>query len=142
MLPRAAATHAAPISADDAARISRGCSHVSVPAHPVAAGYRYYDLGGELPPFYVRRLAMGDRSAAVALRAPVERSSGADAERGAPAIAACEITLGLRRIPWDDLIDLQPATGESALLARRALEAVLDLELYEHGDCPLCSRVS
>ena len=55
--------------------MSRACSHVTIPAEPAATGYRYIDLGGDRPPFYVRRFGFGDRSAAVVLAAPIEWSS-------------------------------------------------------------------
>src|SRR6476660_1051552 len=73
------------VTPHDARRISRACSHVTIPAEPAAAGYRYFDRGGERPPFYIRRFAFGDRSAAVVLAAPIEWSCGDYAVLGAPA---------------------------------------------------------
>jgi len=122
----------------DALRIGHGCSHVAVPAQPAASGYRYVDLGGDEPPFYVRRFALGERSAAVCLRAPVERSSGEDAERGAAALARCELTVGWRRIPWSEVLTFGLHRGESGILAQRALDAICELEFVDAGSCPLC----
>src|SRR4051812_41573760 len=99
-LPTAARRLAAP----DAAWLAAACGHVLIPSQPAAAGYRYIDLGADTAPFYVRRFGLGERTAAVCLRAPVECSSGGDAERGAAALAACEVTVGVRRIPWADLL--------------------------------------
>jgi hypothetical protein len=123
----------------DAMRIGRCCSHARIPEMPAAAGYRYLTLGGELPPMYLRRFRLGDRVSAVTLTAPIEASSGLDAERGAPGIARVELSVGPRVIPWDDMTDPQLGPGDSALLARAALQAVLDLDLVEIEDCPVCS---
>src|SRR4051812_46555978 len=92
------------VTPQDARRMSRGCSHVAIPREPAATGYRYVDPGGDRPPFYVRRSGFGERSAAVVLTAPIELSSGDDAERGAPALARCELSVGTRRIEWDELL--------------------------------------
>ncbi|HVG68836.1 MAG TPA: hypothetical protein VM785_11615 [Gaiellales bacterium] len=126
------------VTPHDARRISRACSHVTIPAEPAAAGYRYIDLGGERPPFYIRRFGFGDRSAAVVLAAPIEWSSGDDAERGAPALARCEVTIGARRVPWDDLLWFDLRDGESLLLAQRAVDAVVELDLLARETCPFC----
>jgi hypothetical protein len=134
-LPTAARRLAAP----DAARLAAACGHVLIPSQPAAAGYRYIDLGADTAPFYVRRFGLGERTAAVCLRAPVECSSGGDAERGAAALAACEVTVGVRRIPWADLLHFRLERGESALLAQRAMDAVAALDTLEPGDCPLCA---
>ena len=122
----------------DARRMSRACSHVTIPAEPAAAGYRYIDLGGEQPPYYIRRFGFGDRSAAVVLAAPIEWSSGDDAERGAPALARCELTIGTRRVPWEDLLWFDLRDGESVLLAQRAVDAVVELDLLDRDTCPFC----
>jgi hypothetical protein len=127
------------IHPDEAERLSGCCSHALVPAHPAAEGYRYHDLGGELPPFYVRRFGFDGRTAAVTLTAPLEVSSGDDAERGAPGIARVGVSYGMRSIPFRDVLTAELLSGESALLARIVVEALLDLRLVEHADCPLCS---
>jgi hypothetical protein len=126
------------VTPHDARRMSRACSHVTIPAEPAAAGYRYIDLGGERPPYYIRRFGFGDRSAAVALAAPIEWSSGDDAERGAPALARCELTIGTRRVPWEDLLWFDLRDGESVLLAQRAVDAVVELDLLDRDTCPFC----
>src|SRR5690242_7840826 len=123
------ATFVRRVTSHDARRVSRACSHVTIPAEPAAAGYRYLDLGGEQPPFYIRRFGFGDRSAAVVLSAPVEWSSGDDAERGAPALARCELSIGARRIPWSELLWFDLREGESVLLAQRAVDAIVELDL-------------
>ncbi len=124
----------------DADRLARCCSHARIPETPAAAGYRYLDLGGELPPMYLRRFRLGTRVAAVALTAPLEVSSGLDAERGAPGIARVELSVGPRLVPWDDIAAPELGPGDSALLARAALQAVIDLDLLDADDCPLCAR--
>ncbi len=136
--------HALPITArrvtgPDAVRLAGACGHVLIPSQPAASGYRYIDLGSDSAPFYVRRFGLGDRTAAVCLRAPVERSSGGDAERGAAAVAACELTIGARRIAWENLLGFDVERGESALLAQRAMDAVAQLDTLEPADCPLCA---
>jgi hypothetical protein len=123
----------------DADRLERCCSHARIPQMPAAAGYRYHDLGGELPPFYLRRFRLGDRVAAVSLTAPVELSSGLDAERGAPAIARVELSVGGRLVRWDEIAAPRLAKNDSALLARAALEAVIELDLIDADECPLCA---
>jgi len=126
------------IDPSDALRVERSCSHAHVPAQPVAAGYRYHDLGGELPPFYLRRFRYGATCATVSLVGPVELSSGADAERGAPAVALVQVSVGARRLPWESLL-ASTADGElSPLLVRATLEAVFELQLLERDDCPIC----
>jgi hypothetical protein len=123
----------------DAERLGRCCSHARIPQTPAAAGYRYLDLGGELPPMYLRRFRLGEQVSAVSLTAPVERSSGLDAERGAPAVAKVELSVGPRLIPWDDIADPRLGPGDSALLARAALQAVIELDLLAPDECPLCA---
>ena len=127
------------VNLHDADRIMRSCSHVTIPSHPAAAGYRYLDLGGDHPPFYVRRLSLADRSAAVVLRAPVELTAGDEAERGAPAVARCELTVGPRSIPWSELLTFTTMRGESAILAQRAVDAVTELNLLQPDICPVCA---
>jgi hypothetical protein len=106
---------------------------------PAAAGYRYYDLGGATPSFYLRRFRLGARTAAVSLIAPVEFSTGRDAERGAPALAQVVLSVGARAIPWHDVREPELFPGDSALLARAALQAVLELDLLTGEECPLCA---
>src|SRR6478752_6999559 len=69
------------VDPEDMGRLARCCTHARLPQTPAAAGYRYYDLGGAAPSFYLRRFRLGTRTAAVSLIAPVELSSGLDAER-------------------------------------------------------------
>lgn len=128
------------VDPNDAARLARCCTHAMVPARPAEAGYRYVDLGGELPPFYLRRFRLGARTASVCLTGPLEQSSGFDAERGAAAVARVELCVGARSIAWPELVDPLLRPGESALLARAALQAVIQLELLEPGQCPLCAH--
>jgi hypothetical protein len=122
----------------DMLRLGASCGHACLPLRPAEAGYRYYDLGGDEPAFYLRRFRLGDRTAAVSLIAPVELSSGLDAERGAPAIVKVELSVGPRVIPWQQIAAPRLLPGESALLARAALQGVLELELLTAGACPLC----
>ena len=127
------------IDPSDALRVERSCAHAHLPAQPAASGYRYHDLAGELPPFYLRRFRHGDTCAAVTLAGPVEISSGADAERGAPAVALVQVSVGARMIRWDQLMAIADDTGVSSLLTRAALEAVFELQLLEREDCPICA---
>jgi hypothetical protein len=122
----------------DLLRLGASCAHARLPLRPAEAGYRYYDLGGDDPAFYLRRFRLGDRTAAVSLIAPVELSSGLEAERGAPAIVKVELSVGPRVIPWEQIAAPRLLPGDSALLARAALQAVLDLELLAAGECSLC----
>jgi hypothetical protein len=138
MTPRPTTTRA-PRPIASAARLSACCGHVLVPAHPVAAGYRYVDLGGDTAPFYLKRFTLGDRSTAIALRAPIERTSGDEAERGAPALAHCELSIGPRRVGWSELPALELRAGESATLAHRAVAEICELETLQRDECPFCS---
>jgi hypothetical protein len=139
MIPLPVARGARRVTPHDAYRIAHSCSHVSVPSHPAAAGYRYLDLGGDTQPFYFKRLALADRSIALTLRAPIELSAGDDAERGAPGLAKCEVTVGLRRIPWQEVLTFDIHKGESAILAQRAMDELVQLNLVEARECPVCS---
>jgi hypothetical protein len=142
MIPLPLARGAKRVTPQDAHRIAYSCSHVTVPAQPAASGYRYHDLRGDTLPFYVKRMALGDRSVAVTLRAPIELSAGDDAERGAAGLARCELTVGLRRIPWQDVLTFTLHEGESAILAQRAMDEVVQLNLLEAGDCPVCAAAT
>ena len=122
----------------DMGRLARCCTHARLPQTPAAAGYRYYDLGGAGPSFYLRRFRLGTRTAAVSLIAPIELSSGLDAERGAPALAQVVLSVGARPIPWHEVCEPDLFPGDSALLARAALQAVLELDLLTDEECPLC----
>src|SRR5919204_916748 len=120
------------------ARIAAGGGPVPVPGEPAACGYRYIDLGGDEPPFYLLRLRSGRMTGAVLLQAPIERTSGDDAERGAPAIARASVSIGVNTIPWARLLDLDLCSGVWADLLGQALEQVAALELLVPADCPIC----
>jgi hypothetical protein len=130
------------IRPQDADRIAAGCSHALVPDHPAAHGYRYIDLGGAEPPFYLRRIGSGDEWAAVALYAPLEFSSAADAEPGAPAVAQVRVSVGLNTLRWDHLLDVDLCSGVWADLLAEALAEVAALDLLEPSSCPVCGPVS
>jgi hypothetical protein len=127
------------LTAEDLDRIRSCCSHVLVPDEPAVRGYRYFDLGGEAVPFYLRRLSAGPIVGAVTLSAPIELSSGDDAERGAHALAKAGVSIGVISIPWSRLLDQDVCGGVWADLVRQGLEALSQLELLEPGDCPICS---
>jgi hypothetical protein len=127
------------IDPSDIRRVERCCSHAHLPAQPAAAGYRYHDLGGEMPPFYLRRFRHADSCAAVSLVGPVELSGGADAERGAPAVALVQLSVGARLVPLDRMVALLDEPDTPALLSRALAEAVFGLSLLERDDCPLCA---
>jgi hypothetical protein len=128
------------IDPSEALRVEHSCSHAHVPAQPASAGYRYHDFAGELPPFYLRRFRYGASCAAVSLVGPVELTSGADAERGAAAVALVQVSIGARTLPWESLMAAPADPEVSPLLARAALEAVFELQLLEREDCPFCGR--
>jgi hypothetical protein len=130
------------ISTDDAQRIAAGCSHALVPAQPAARGYRYIDLGGSEPPFYLLRLGSGDTCASVSLCAPIELSSAGDAEPGAPAVAQVKVTVGLNSLRWERLLDVDLCSGAWAGLLGQALLEVAALDLMERTSCPVCGPVS
>ncbi len=129
------------ISPGDTRRISAGCSHALVPAHPAARGYRYVDLGGAEPPFYLLRIGSGDACASVSLCAPIELSSAGEAEPGAAAVAQIKVTVGLNTIRWDRLLDVEVRSGVWGDLLAQALAEVAALDLFERGSCPICSPV-
>ena len=54
----------------------------------------------------------------------------------------CELTVGLRRIPWQDVLTFTLHEGESAILAQRAMDEVVQLNLLEAGDCPVCAAAT
>jgi len=123
-------------------RISAGCSHALVPDQPAARGYRYVDLGGAEPPFYLLRICSGDHCAAVTLNAPLEITSAADAEPGAPAIAQVKLSVGLNTLRWDHLLDVDLCSGVWAELLSAALSEVAALDLLEQSACPVCGPIS
>ena len=127
---------------EDAARIAAGCSHALVPDHPAAYGYRYVDLDGAEPPFYLRRTCVGDLCAAVTLWAPLEFSSAQEAEPGAPAVAQIRVSVGVNTIPWTRLLDADLCSGVWAELLRCVLADVAALDLLEAVGCPVCAPVS
>jgi hypothetical protein len=123
----------------DVERIRTGCGHVRVPSAPAARGYRYIDLGGDEPPFYVHRLAAGRQTGAVMLLAPIEMTSGDDAERGAPGIARVSVSIGVNTIPWTRLLDVELCSGAWATLLGDALEEIAELEILDPPGCPICT---
>jgi hypothetical protein len=123
----------------DVDRIRTGCGHVRVPSAPAARGYRYIDLAGDEPPFYVRRLVAGRQTGAVMLHAPIEATSGDEAERGAPGIARVSVSIGVNTIPWDRLLDVELCSGAWATLLGDALEEIATLEILDPHGCPLCT---
>ncbi|MGZ4430545.1 MAG: hypothetical protein ACXVYV_02750 [Gaiellales bacterium] len=127
------------LPAGDLLRIEACCSHALVPEEPAASGFRYVDLGGAVPPMYVRRFGLGTKSAAVTLTAPIEMTEGDEAEPGAPGLARAALTVGFRSVPWERIPDLELEPGESALLADAAVRVLAGLDLLEPGECPLCA---
>ncbi len=123
----------------DVERIRTGCGHVRVPSAPAARGYRYIDLAGEDPPFYVHRLVADRLTGSVILRAPIEATTGDDAERGAPGIARVAVSIGVNSIPWNRLLDVELCSGPWAMLLGDALEEIAALEILDPPGCPVCS---
>jgi hypothetical protein len=130
------------ISPADAARINAGCSHALVPSQPAARGYRYIDLGGEEPPFYLLRICSGDRCAAVSLVAPLELTSAREAEPGAAAVAQVKVSVGMNTLRWDRLLDVDLCSGVWAELLSTVLTEVAALDLLEPASCPVCGPLS
>jgi hypothetical protein len=126
------------LSPADAARIRTGCSHAIVPLEPAMRGYRYVDLGGSEPPFYISRIRSGDHCAAVTLYAPLEFTSASDAEPGAPAVAQVRVSVGLNTLHWNRLLDVDLWAELLAI----ALTEVAALDLLERSSCPVCGPVS
>lgn len=124
----------------DVERIRTGCGHVRVPHAPAARGYRYIDLAGDEPPFYVRRLAAGRQTGSVMLHAPIETTSGDDAERGAPGIARVSVSIGVNMIPWARLLDVELCSGPWAVLLADALCEIAGLEILDLPGCPICTQ--
>jgi hypothetical protein len=123
----------------DVERIRTGCGHVRVPSAPAARGYRYLDLAGDSPPFYVRRLVAGRQTGSLMLHAPIEATSGEDAERGAPGIARVSVSIGVNTIPWHRLLDVELCSGPWASLLGDELEEIAALEVLARPGCPICS---
>jgi hypothetical protein len=123
----------------DVERIRTGCGHVRVPSAPAARGYRYIDLAGDEPPFYVRRLAAGRQTGSVMLHAPIETTSGDDAERGAPGIARVSVSIGVNTIPWTRLLDVELCSGPWAVLLADALAEIAGLKVLDRPGCPICT---
>jgi hypothetical protein len=136
MTPPTATPTVRPLRAAEAARIASSCSHAHVPPAPAAWGYRYVDLGGDTPPFYVRRFTVGKLVAAVTLAAPLERTTGDDAEPGAHAVARVGVTLGARRVAWPEVLGPH---GAHAPVADLVLDELAGLDLLQAGACPICS---
>ncbi|MGN6380313.1 MAG: hypothetical protein ACTHNU_15270 [Gaiellales bacterium] len=127
------------VSAEDVDRIRTACSHVVVPREPAASGYRYYDLGGGAAPFYLRRLSAGPIVGALTLSAPIEFSTGDEAEPGARALARAAVSIGMTSIAWTRLANQDLCGGVWADLTRQAVEELSQLDLLEPDDCPICS---
>ena len=123
----------------DVERIRTGCGHVRVPSAPAARGFRYIDLAGDEPPFYVRRLAAGRQTGSVLLHAPIETTSGDDAERGAPGIARVSVSIGVNTIGWSRLLDVELCSGPYAVLLADALGEIAALEILDRPGCPICT---
>jgi hypothetical protein len=123
----------------DVERIRTGCGHVRVPSAPAARGFRYIDLAGDDPPFYVHRLVAGRQTGSLMLHAPIEATSGEDAERGAPGIARVSVSIGVNLIPWSRLLDVELCSGPWASLLGDALEEIAALEVLDPPGCPICS---
>lgn len=130
------------ISTADATRIVAGCSHALVPAQPAARGYRYVDLGGAEPPFYLLRIGSGDTCASVSLCAPIELSSAGEAEPGAAAVAQIKATVGLNTLHWERLLDVDLCSGVWAGLLAQVVTEIAALDLLERSSCPVCGPVS
>jgi hypothetical protein len=130
------------LSPADAERIRSGCSHAIVPLEPAMRGYRYVDLGGSEPPFYLDRICSGDHCAAVTLYAPLEFTSASDAEPGAPAVAQVRVSVGMNTLRWERLLDLDVCSGVWAELLATALVKVAELDLLDRTSCPVCGPVS
>lgn len=130
------------ISPNDAQRITAGCSHALVPDQPAARGYRYVDLGGAEPPFYLLRIHSGDHCAAVTLNAPLELTSAGDAEPGSPAVAQVKVSVGLNTLRWNHLLDVDLCSGVWAGLLGMILSEVAALDLLEQSACPVCGPIS
>jgi hypothetical protein len=105
-------------------------------------GYRYVDLGGSEPPFYLDRICSGDHCAAVTLYAPLEFTSASDAEPGAPAVAQVRVSVGMNTLRWERLLDLDVCSGVWAELLATALVKVAELDLLDRTSCPVCGPVS
>ncbi len=134
------AAHLAPtLSLEDVNRIRTSCAHVNVPDSPAMRGYRYVDVGGGAAPFYLRRLSAGTHTGAITLTAPIELSSGDEAERGAPALARAAVNIGFATIPWSSLLDHDVCQGVMSVLLSEALVELTQLDLMEASECPICS---
>jgi hypothetical protein len=127
------------LSVVDVDRIRTGCGHVRVPSAPAARGFRYIDLAGDEPPFYVRRLVARRQTGSVVLHAPIEATSGDDAERGAPGIARVSVSIGVNTVPWGRLLDVELCSGPYAVLLADALGEIAALEILDPHGCPICT---
>ena len=115
---------------------------IIVPLEPAMRGYRYVDLGGSEPPFYIARIRSDDHCASVTLHAPLEFTSASDAEPGAPAVAQVRVSVGLNTLHWDRLLDVDLCSGVWAELLATALSEVAALDLLERSSCPVCGPIS
>jgi hypothetical protein len=129
-----------PLQPRELARLRTSCGHAFVPPAPASWGYRWYDLGGETVPFYLRRFEEGGVSASVALSAPLERLWGEDAEPGANAVALLGVTLGLRSMALPAVLDADVGDGTLRRLLDRVLDEVACLDVIAACDCPICPR--
>ena len=73
------------------------------------------------------------------LQAPIEATSGDDAERGAPGIARVSVSIGVNAIPWGGLLDVQLCSGPYAVLLADALGEIAALEILDPAGCPICT---
>jgi hypothetical protein len=73
------------------------------------------------------------------LHAPIEATSGDDAERGAPGIARVSVSIGVNTIPWPRLLDVELCSGPWAVLLADALAEIAGLEILDPPGCPICT---
>jgi hypothetical protein len=127
-----------PPAASDLALIAASCGHAHVPARPAAEGYRYLDLGGDVPPFYLRRFERDGIGAALTLSAPLELSSGEAAERGAHGLARVMVSIGPAGVPWRALASTAFGDARTATLLDDVRRELARLDLVAADACPIC----
>jgi len=127
------------IGPSDRERIDVCCSHARVPSDPQARGYRLYDLGGSLPPYYLRRFGMGRFTGSLALVGPISLDRGHEPKAGEPAVARIAVTLGTERTAPADLELRAAADGRWTAACTGLLGELAAIELYAAPDCPICA---
>lgn len=122
----------------DRERIDACCSHARTRGDLTARGYRRYDLGGECPPYHLRRFGVPGCTGSLALVGAVSLDRGGEPDPDESALVRVDVTLGAGRTSIRDLERRAMADGRWTAACTGLLAELASLELYSAADCPIC----